>query len=150
MSDVKSTMCSNLYPTNSRFLYGTVASAGIVMPNDVRNYWGGFSQSYTLGIAYPQKFIGNSITAVVGLNTLNDIDFDRPASYSDQYFNVAGAKIVTIDRREGSEPKVSQGSLADIDTLERSGMEGSSILLYKHVDYQFDQLFILNGYGEDQ
>lgn len=150
LSDVKSTMCSNLYPTNSRFLYGTVASAGIVMPNDVRNYWGGFSQSYTLGIAYPQKLIGNSITAVVGLNTLNDIDFDRPASYSDQYFNVAGAKIVTIDRREGSEPKVSQGSLADIDTLERSGMEGSSILLYKHVDYQFDQLFILNGYGEDQ
>lgn len=151
LEDVETTMCSNLYPTNSRFPYGTTASAGMVMPNDVRNYWGGLSQSYMIGIAYPRKVMGNAVVACIGLNTLKSIDFSRTSSYADQYFDISGAKIITIDRQDSGEMKVSEGSVSDIVPLNKvGGGKKNSILLFKHLGYQFDQLFVLNGYGEDK
>lgn len=150
LSKIDNTVCTNLYPTNLRYPYSpnltgiNANSETYGMPHDVRAYWAGPNNTYSITLAKPNSINGSVAKCIIGQKKFSDINISNPSTYQEAYIDLSSAPIVHIKLMKNGTVKVEKSDIFCIKTLqETEDLNSVTNFVMKYVDYRVEQLFVI-------
>lgn len=151
ISRIDTTMCTNMYPTNQRYLYSSNLT-GINsyqetygMPNDVRAYWAGHNNSYSITLAKPNAISGSTVKSFIGQKKFEDIDLSKPNTFTEAYLKISDIPIVHVKFLKDGSVKVALSDLSCIKTYQDTkDLNTVTNLVMKYMDFRVEQLFVID------
>ncbi len=150
LSKIDSAMCTNLYPTNLRYPYSpnltgiNAYNETYGMPNDVRAYWAGPNNTYSVTLAKPNSIIGSTVRCIIGQKKFDDINLSKPTTYSEAYINLSSAPIVHVTLLKDGTAKAEKSDISCIKTYQETGnLDTVTNFVMKYNDYRVEQIFVI-------
>ncbi len=150
LSKIDNTVCTNLYPTNLRYPYSpnlsgiNANSETYGMPNDVRAYWAGPNNTYSITLAKPNSLSSSMVRCIIGQKKFTDINLSNPSTYQEAYLDLSSAPIVHVKLLKNGTVKAEKSDISCIKTYQETGnLNSVTNFVMKSADYKVEQLFVI-------